>query len=74
MSETLVQVSMQIIADVSILPNHVNRVLVNGKFLKESIAFGSLVVGIGEITDGYALASVLCPYPVGVRQIDANGS
>ena len=34
---------------------------------------GSLVVGIGNVADGHRLGAMLATYPVGIRQVDADG-
>ena len=73
MTQTLVQVGMQIVAYITVLVYKCHGILIDNKLLFETTAFRCLVVSIGDIADGDALAAVLSAYPVGIRQIDANG-
>ena len=71
MSKTLVQVGVQLVADVAIFAYHCHGVCVDDKLLQHAVALGNLAVGIGEIAYRNALASVLCTYPVGIRKVNA---
>ena len=35
---------------------------------------GSIIIGVGDVCDGYALGAVLLADPVGVREINADRS
>ena len=71
-SQTLMQVCMQVITQVAILFNHRQRLLVNDKFFFEAIAVSGLIIGISDVRNSDALATMLSSYPVSIRQIDAN--
>ena len=70
-SETFVQVGMQVVAHVTIFLNHGACRFVSHELLQKSIAFRRLIVCVCQIAYRYALRSVLCSYPVGIGQIDA---
>ena len=72
-SETLVQVGVQLVALVAVLFYKPARFSVVNKLFLKTVSTGCAVVGVGDIGDGDALRSVLGTYPVGVRQIDADG-
>ena len=67
------QVGMQIIANITKFLNQVSYSFVIDKFLLESVAFGGLVVCLGDVRDGDALRTILCTYPVGIWEVDTNG-
>ena len=73
MPQTLVQVGMQVVANIAVFVDERNGLSVNHELFPEPIAAGGLVVGLGQIAYRDALASVLCPYPVSIGQVDADG-
>ena len=62
---------MQVVAGVTIFSYHLDSCLINSKLLKETATLSSLVVGRGKIGYGDRLRTMLSPYPVGIRQVDA---
>ena len=71
-SQTLMQVSMQVVTFITIFLNDCQRLLINDKLLLEAITVSSLVVSLRNIRDGDALRTMLCTYPVGIGQINAD--
>ena len=68
-SETLVEVGMEIITHIPVFAYHLNGGLVDGKFIEKTVTLSSLVVCLGEIAYCHTLATMLSPYPVGIRKI-----
>ena len=73
MAQAFVQVGVQVVAQVAILVYQPKRVSVDDKLIVEAVSFSRLVVSVGQVANGDALASVLRPYPIGIGQIDAYG-
>ena len=73
MTQTLVQIRMEIVADIPIFLNHLKRRGVDDELLLKTTAVSRLVIGIGDIADGDALRAILSPDPIGIRQVDADG-
>ena len=74
MPQTLMEVGMQIVADISIGLDEMERFGINHKLLLEPTAFRCLIVSVGDITDSDTLRAVLSTNPVCIGQVDANGS
>ena len=73
MSETLMQVGMQVVCHITVSVDEFDGVAIDDKLFLKSISFGCLCIGFSEVSDSDALTSVLRPYPVGIRQIDTYG-
>ena len=64
---------MKVVTGVTIFSYHLDGILINSKLFKKTAAFSSLVVSRGKIGYGDRLRTMLSPYPVGIRQVDAYG-
>ena len=73
MSQTLMQVGMQIIGNILVLIHQTDGFLIDNEFIAEAIALSSLVVCLGQITDGHTLRTIFLTDPVGIRKIDTDG-
>ena len=69
MTETLMEVGMEIVAKVAVLQNESTCGVVDDVFVKEAVATCRLIVSVRKIADSNALRSVACPYPVSIRKI-----
>ena len=65
---------MQVVAQVAIRVEQAARCFVDDELLTHAAPLGSLVVGTRQVGYGHALASVLCPNPVAVGQVNADGA
>ena len=72
MSQAFMQISMQVIAHITIFINKVQRRLINHELLFKTIAMSCLIIGISNVRDGDALRTMLCTNPVSIGQIDTN--
>ena len=72
MTQTLVEVRMEVITAIAILFDQSQCVGIDDKLLLEARTLSSLVIGIGDIRDGNALRAMSSPYPVCIGQVDAN--
>ena len=73
MSQTLMQVGMQIIGNILVLIHQTDGILVDNEFIAETIALSCLVICLGQVTDGHTLRTIFLTDPVGIRKIDADG-
>ena len=73
MSQTLMQVGMQIISNILVLIHQTDGILIDNEFITETIALSSFVICLGQITDGHTLRTIFLTDPVGIREIDADG-
>ena len=73
MSQTLVEVGMQVVTDIPVFLDHPECLRINHELFLKTITMGGFIVGIGDITDGDALTAILGTDPVGIRQVDAYG-
>ena len=73
MTQTLVQIGMQIIAQVAVALYHGARLPVYHKLVQESIAVRHLVVSFCQIAYRHAFRAIHRPNPLSIGQIDANG-
>ena len=72
MTETLVEIRVQVVTDIAITGDQVERRLVDDELFLEPAALCCLIIGIGDIRDGDALRAILRSDPVCIRQVDAN--
>ena len=73
MPQALMQVGMQVITHICIAFYQLHRISIYNKLLLHAATLSSPVVCFCKIAYGYAFASMLCPDPVGIGQVDANG-
>ena len=74
MSETFVEVGVEVVAEVSELFHEFARRFVNDKLFVKSGAACCFAVGFGEVSDGDALGAKVSANPVGVGEVDADSS
>ncbi len=74
MSKTFVKVCVEIVGDEEIFVHEVGCLLVNHKFLVESVAVRSLVVGLSDVFKRHRFRTVGGTNPVGIGEIDADRS
>ena len=65
-SQTFVQVGMQVIACVAIFVDESDGLFVHHKLVKHSVSFRRLAVGMCEVADGDAFAAIFSTNPVGI--------
>ena len=70
-SETFVQVGMQVVTYVTIFLNHGACRFVGYELQQETVAFSRLIICVCQIAYRYTLRTVARSYPVGIGQIDA---
>ena len=73
MTQTFMQVGMEVAGQVAILFKVCLFHFAINELVRESVAMGSLVISISEVSDGYRLRAMYATNPVGVRKIDADG-
>ena len=64
------KVCVKVITHIAIFLYHYYSISISHELLLESVATSLFVICIGKVTNSDALASMFCPYPVGIRQID----
>ena len=67
------QIGMQVVTDITVLFYQPQRRVINDKLFLETIPVGSLIICLGDVAYGDALAAILGTNPVGIGKIDANG-
>ena len=72
-SQTFVQVGMQVVAHVTIFLYQLERSFVNHKLLLKTTSLCRLVISIGNVADGNTLRAITGTYPVSIGQIDTDG-
>ena len=73
MTKTLVQVGMEVVTTVAIFPYHSHNVLVYCELIKETVTLACLVIGMGYVTYGDALRTILSTNPICIRKVNAYG-
>ena len=73
MSQTFMQVGMQVIRHITISVDEIKSFLINNKFIQESIAMRSLIVCFSQISYRHTLAAMSLANPVSIRKIDTDG-
>ena len=73
MSQTFVQIGVQVITDVAIFIDETECFCIDDELFPETISMRGLVIGICNIADRDALGTILGPNPVCIRQINADG-
>ena len=75
-SETLVQVGVNVVGDIEVFLGHIDFLLVEGELVQGALRrlLGSAAVGVGDVGYGNRLRTVVTAYPVRVRQVDADRS
>ena len=72
-SQAFVQVGVQVVQLMRVEVYHLHHLGIGDELLAESVALSRLVVGLGEIAYGDALATVNRTHPVAIGQVDAYG-
>lgn len=72
-TETLVEVSVEVVATIAVLQNELTRGLVDDELLVHTAAVSGFGVGVGKVGDGDGLRTEITTNPVGVGQVDADG-
>ena len=74
MSQTLMQVGVQIVGDVGILVYQLQFGIAIYKLLVETVAMGSFVISIRNIANRNGLGAMMAADPVCIGQVDADSS
>ena len=72
MAKTLVKVGVEVVRKFAILLHTSAVLLTKNKLLGKATTLRSLLVGIGDIVDGYRFRAVLLANPVGIRKVDTD--
>ena len=73
MSETLVQVGMEVAGEGVVLLDEAALFGAIHELFVEAVAQCCQVVSLGEVTDGHRLRAMYAAYPVRVGQVDTDG-
>ena len=71
-SQTLMQIGMEIVANIAISLYHVQRRVVNDKLFQHSRIFRSLMIRLCQIENANTFRTMRGPNPLGIGQINAD--
>ena len=72
-TETFVEVGVEVVATIAVLQNELTRGFVDDELLVHTAAVSCFGVSTGEVRNGDGLRTEIATNPVGVGQVDADG-